>query len=41
VLIDYSRDDGKETLREIKHILETSFGFKVKVKYGTDYNNLK
>jgi hypothetical protein len=41
VLIDYSRDDGKETLIEIKHILETSFGFKVKVKYGTDYNNLK
>ena len=41
VLIDYSREDGKETLREIKHILETSFGFKVKVKYGTDYNNLK
>ena len=41
VLIDYSREDGKEVLREIKHILESSFGFKVKIKFGTDYNNLK
>jgi len=41
VLIDYSREDGKETLKEIKHILESSFGFKVKAKYGTNYNNLK
>lgn len=41
VLIDYSREDGKETLKDIKHMLESSFGFKVKVKYGTDYNNLK
>lgn len=41
VLIDYSRDDGKETLIEIKSLLESTFGFKVKVKYGTNYNNLK
>lgn len=41
VLIDYSREDGKETLKDIKHMLESSFRFKVKVKYGTDYNNLK
>lgn len=41
VLIDYNREDGKETLKDIKHMLESSFGFKVKVKYGTDYNNLK
>ena len=41
VLIDYSREDGKEVLKEIKHILEFSFGFKVKVKYGINYNELK
>lgn len=41
VLIDYNREDGKETLKDIKHMLESSFRFKVKVKYGTDYNNLK
>ena len=41
VLIDYNREDGKETLKEIKRILESSFGFKVKVKFGTDYGNLK
>lgn len=41
VLIDYHRDDGKETLKEIKNILESAFGFKVKAKYGTDYNNLQ
>ncbi len=41
VLIDYSRDDGKETLRDIKHILESSFGFKVKVSWGYNYSNLK
>jgi hypothetical protein len=40
VLIDYSRDDGKETLKEIKNIMESN-GFKVKVKYGINYNNLK
>jgi hypothetical protein len=41
VLIDYSRDDGKETLLQIKLLLESTFGFKVKAKYGTNYNNLK
>jgi len=41
VLIDYNRDDGKETLIKIKQLLESSFGFKVKVKYGTNYDNLK
>jgi hypothetical protein len=41
VLIDYSREDGKEVLKEIKHILESSFGFKVRVKYGINYNDLK
>ena len=41
VLIDYSREDGKETLVEIKSLLESTFGFKVKAKYGTNYNNLK
>ena len=41
VLIDYSRDDGKETLIEIKSLLESTFGFKVKAKYGINYNNLK
>ena len=41
VLIDYSREDGKETLIEIKSLLESTFGFKVKAKYGTNYNNLK
>jgi hypothetical protein len=41
VLIDYNREDGKEVLKEIKHILESSFGFKVKAKYGMNYNNLR
>lgn len=40
VLIDYSKDDGKETLIEIKSLLESTFGFKVKAKYGNNYNNL-
>jgi hypothetical protein len=40
ILIDYSRDDGKEVLKEIKNLLEHSFGFKVNASYGTDYNNL-
>ena len=40
ILIDYSRDDGKETLKEIKNIMEIN-GFKVKIKYGINYNNLK
>lgn len=41
VLIDYDRNDGKETLIEIKSLLESTFGFKVKVKYGKNYNILK
>ena len=40
ILVDYSRDDGKEVLREIKNLLESEFGFKVNASYGTDYNNL-
>jgi hypothetical protein len=41
ILVDYSRDDGKEVLLEIKRLLEEPFGFKVSVKYGNNYNNLK
>jgi hypothetical protein len=40
ILIDYSKEDGKETLKDIKDILESSFGFKINASYGTDYNNL-
>jgi hypothetical protein len=40
ILIDYSKEDGKETLKNIKNILESGFGFKVNASYGTDYNNL-
>ena len=40
ILVDYSREDGKEVLREIKNLLENEFGFKVNASYGTDYNNL-
>jgi hypothetical protein len=40
ILVDYSRDDGKEVLKEIKNLLEYYFGFKVNASYGTDYNNL-
>ena len=40
ILVDYSRDDGKGVLREIKNLLESEFGFKVNASYGTDYNNL-
>ncbi len=40
ILIDYSKEDGKETLKDIKNILESGFGFKVNASYGTDYNNL-
>jgi len=39
--VDYHRDDGKEVLLEIKKLLEEPFGFKVSVKYGTNYNTLK
>jgi len=40
ILVDYSREDGKEVLKEIKNLLENEFGFKVNASYGTDYNNL-
>ena len=40
ILVDYSREDGKEVLREIKNLLESEFGFKVNASFGTDYNNL-
>ena len=41
ILVDYHKDDGKETLLEIKRLLEESFGFKVTVKHGLNYNSLK
>jgi hypothetical protein len=41
ILIDYSREDGKEVLKEIKRLLENEFGFKVNASYGTNYNELK
>jgi hypothetical protein len=40
ILIDYNKEDGKETLKEIKKLLEDSFDFKVNASYGTNYNNL-
>jgi hypothetical protein len=40
VLIDYSREDGRETLIKIKKLMEEE-GFRVKVKYGTNYNNIE
>lgn len=40
ILIDYDRGDGKETLIEIKKLMEQN-GFRVKIKYGLDYNNIK
>jgi len=41
ILVDYHKDDGKETLVEIKRLLEEPFGFKVTTKYGKNYNKLK
>jgi hypothetical protein len=41
ILVDYHRDDGKETLLEIKRLLEEPFGFKVSANYGKNYQNLK
>ncbi len=41
ILVDYHQDDGKEVLKAIKRLLEEPFGFKVTVKYGKNYNNLK
>ena len=40
ILVDYSREDGKEVLKKIKNLLENEFGFKVNASFGTDYNNL-
>jgi hypothetical protein len=40
ILIDYDKEDGKETLKGIRNILENSFGFKINASYGTNYNNL-
>jgi len=40
ILIDYNREDGKDTLKDIKNLLEESFGFKVNASYGINYNNL-
>ena len=41
ILLDYSREDGKEILKEIKRLLEDEFGFKVNASYGTNYNELQ
>lgn len=41
ILVDFHRDDGKETLIEIKNLMEESFGFKVTAKHGLNYNSLK
>ena len=40
ILIDYNKEDGKKTLKDIKNLLEESFGFRVNISYGTNYNNL-
>jgi hypothetical protein len=39
-LVDYSMQDGKEVLTEIKKLLEIN-GYIVKVAYGANYNSLK
>lgn len=39
-LFDYSKEDGVETIHEIKQILETN-GFTTKTKVGLDYGNIK
>ena len=39
-LFDYSKEDGVETIHEIKQILETN-GFTTKTKVGSDYGNIK
>ena len=41
ILLDYSREDGKEVLREIKNLLENEFGFKVNASFGANYNELE
>lgn len=40
VLIDYIESDGKETLKDIKTIIESE-GFRISVSYGNNYNNMK
>jgi len=40
ILLDYSEEDGRDTLVEIKRLMEES-GFKVSVSYGKNYNSLK
>ena len=39
-LFDYSKDDGVETIHEIKKILEQS-GFITKTKVGNNYGEMK
>ena len=39
-LFDYSKEDGTETIHEIKQILETN-GFTTKTKVGLDYGSIK
>lgn len=41
ILLDYSREDGKEVLKEIKRLLENEFGFKINASFGTNYNELQ
>jgi hypothetical protein len=41
ILLDYSREDGKEVLKDIKNLLENEFGFKVNASFGVNYNELK
>jgi hypothetical protein len=40
ILLDYSEEDGRDTLVKIKRLMEES-GFKVNVSYGKNYNCLK
>ena len=39
-LLDYSNEDGKQILPEIKRLLEEE-GFVIKVQYGVNYDSLK
>ena len=39
-LFDYSKEDGTETIHEIKQMLETN-GFTTKTKVGLDYGSIK
>ena len=39
-LIDYAVSDGKDTLKQIKQLLEHD-GYVIKVEYGLDYDSLK